>query len=64
MPRAHQAKFQTDNRVTGHTFPRDRLAEIEFMGEMVGGTILFAESDAEPLPGVIAWIRPVSNRSR
>ena len=40
------------------------MAEIEFMGEMVGGTILFAESDAEPLPGVIAWIRPVSNRSR
>ena len=29
-------------------------AEIEFMGEIVGGTILFGEPDAEPLVGVTA----------
>ena len=40
--------------MTGRTFPRDRLAEIEFMGEMVGGTILFGEPDVEPLLGLTA----------
>ena len=29
-------------------------AEIEFMGEMVGGTILFGDPDAEPLLGLTA----------
>ena len=29
-------------------------ADIEFMGEIVGGTILFGEADAEPLLGVTA----------
>ena len=29
-------------------------ADIEFMGEIVGGTILFGEPDAEPLLGVTA----------
>lgn len=29
-------------------------ADIEFMGEIVGGTILFGESDVEPLLGVTA----------
>ncbi len=29
-------------------------ADIEFMGETVGGTILFGETDAEPLLGVTA----------
>ena len=29
-------------------------AEIEFMGEMVGGTILFGEPDVEPLLGLTA----------
>jgi len=27
-------------------------AEIEFMGEMVGGTVLFGEPDVEPLLGL------------
>jgi len=30
------------------------VAKIEFMGEFVGGTIIFGESDAEPLLGVTA----------
>lgn len=30
------------------------VAEIEFMGETVGGTILFGEADAEPLLGATA----------
>ena len=29
-------------------------ADIEFMGEIVGGTILFGEADVEPLLGVTA----------
>ena len=29
-------------------------AEIEFMGEIVGGTVLFGDADAEPLLGVTA----------
>ena len=29
-------------------------AEIEFMGEIVGGTVIFGEADAEPLLGVTA----------
>ena len=29
-------------------------ADIEFMGEFVGGTIIFGEADAEPLLGVTA----------
>ena len=29
-------------------------AEIEFMGEMVGGTVLFGEPDVEPLLGLTA----------
>ena len=29
-------------------------AEIEFMGEFVGGTIIFGDADAEPLLGVTA----------
>ena len=29
-------------------------ADIEFMGEIVGGTIIFGEADAEPLLGVTA----------
>ena len=29
-------------------------ADIEFMGEVVGGTIIMGESDAEPLLGVTA----------
>ena len=29
-------------------------ADIEFIGEIVGGTILFGESNVEPLPGVTA----------
>ncbi len=28
--------------------------DIEFMGEIVGGTIIFADSDAEPILGVTA----------
>ena len=30
------------------------VAEIEFMGEIVGGTIIFGDADAEPLLGVTA----------
>ena len=30
------------------------LARIEFMGEFVGGTIVFGDADAEPLLGVTA----------
>ena len=30
------------------------VGEIEFMGETVGGTILFGEAEAEPLLGVTA----------
>ena len=30
------------------------LAKIEFMGEFVGGTIIFGEADAEPLLGLTA----------
>ena len=30
------------------------VAEIEFMGEIVGGTIVFGEANAEPLLGVTA----------
>lgn len=30
------------------------VARIEFMGEFVGGTIIFGEADAEPLLGVTA----------
>ena len=30
------------------------VAEIEFMGEIVGGTIIFGEPGAEPLLGVTA----------
>ena len=30
------------------------LAEIEFMGEYTGGTVLFGDDDAEPLLGVTA----------
>ena len=29
-------------------------ADTEIMGEIVGGTILFGESNVEPLPGVTA----------
>ena len=29
-------------------------ADIGFMGELVGGTVLFGEADAEPLLGVTA----------
>ena len=29
-------------------------ADIEFMGEIVGGTVLFGEANAEPLLGVTA----------
>ena len=44
------------------------VAEIEFMGETVGGTVLFGEPDAEPLLGVTALesvgieVDPVSQR--
>lgn len=43
-------------------------AEIEFMGEIVGGTIIMGEEDAEPLLGVTALesvgieVDPVSQR--
>ena len=30
------------------------VAEIEFMGEVVGGTVIYGESNAEPLLGVTA----------
>ena len=30
------------------------VAEIEFMGEVVGGTVMFGDDDAEPLLGVTA----------
>jgi clan AA aspartic protease len=30
------------------------VAEIEFMGELVGGTVIFGNDDAEPLLGVTA----------
>ena len=30
------------------------IAEIEFMGEIVGGTVLFGEADTEPLLGLTA----------
>ena len=30
------------------------VAEIEFMGELVGGTIIFGDTDAEPLLGMTA----------
>ena len=30
------------------------VAQVEFMGEFVGGTIVFGEPDAEPLLGVTA----------
>ena len=30
------------------------VAEIEFMGEIVGGTVIFGEADAEPLLGMTA----------
>ena len=44
------------------------VAEIEFMGEIVGGTIIFGEPEAEPLLGVTALesvgieVDPVSQR--
>ena len=44
------------------------IAEIEFMGEIVGGTIIFGEPDAEPLLGLTALasvgieVDPVSQR--
>ncbi len=44
------------------------IAEIEFMGEIVGGTIVFGEPDAEPLLGLTALasvgieVDPVSQR--
>ena len=31
-------------------------ADIEFMGEIVGGTVIFGETDAEPLLGVTALV--------
>ena len=44
------------------------VAEIEFMGEVVGGTVIFGESNAEPLLGLTALesvgieVDPVSQR--
>ncbi len=44
------------------------VAEIEFMGEVVGGTVIYGESNAEPLLGVTALesvgieVDPVSQR--
>ena len=44
------------------------VAEIEFMGEIVGGTIIYGEADVEPLLGVTALesvgieVDPVSQR--
>ena len=39
----------------GHEITADiTVAEIEFMGEIVGGTVIFGEPDAEPLLGVTA----------
>ena len=44
------------------------VAEIEFMGEIVGGTIIFGDTEAEPLLGMTALasvgieIDPVSQR--
>ena len=32
------------------------IAEIEFEGEIVGGTIIYGDDDAEPLPGVTALV--------
>ena len=44
------------------------VAEIEFMGEVVGGTVIYGESNAEPLLGLTALesvgieVDPVSQR--
>lgn len=44
------------------------VAEIEFMGEIVGGTVIYGEADVEPLLGVTALesvgieVDPVSQR--
>ena len=44
------------------------VAEIEFMGEVVGGTVIYGQSNAEPLLGVTALesvgieVDPVSQR--
>ena len=44
------------------------VAEIEFMGEIVGGTVIYGEADVEPLLGVTALesvgieVGPVSQR--
>ena len=46
------------------------VREVEFMGETVGGTILFDAADAEPLPGVTALesvgikVDPVNRRQK
>ena len=46
------------------------VAKIEFMGEFVGGTVIFGDADAEPLLGVTALesvgieVDPVNQRLR
>ncbi len=46
---------RTYELANGHSVQMDiAVAQIEFMGEFVGGTVVFGESDTEPLLGVTA----------
>ena len=50
-PKGHRVYELTDGRELTMEIT---TADIEFMGEIVGGTILFGEADAEPLLGATA----------
>ena len=51
QPKGHRVYERTDGReITMEV----TTADIEFMGETVGGTILLGEADAEPLLGATA----------
>ena len=50
-PKGHRVYELTDGR---ETTMEVTTADIEFMGETVGGTILLGDADAEPLLGATA----------
>ena len=62
VPRVHLEKIGLEPRgrrdyvlANGNPVPMDiTIAEIEFEGEIVGGTIVYGEEGAEPLLGVTA----------
>ena len=62
VPRTHLAAIGLQPRgrreyvlADGKAIPLDiTIAEIEFEGEIVGGTIIYGDDDAEPLLGVTA----------